>query len=55
MVWGLGPSLGDLLFGSAELVRPEPFFGNVGALIIRIGFRGFPYYNYGIINPQTLF
>ena len=29
--------------------------GNVGALIIRIGFWGVPYYDYSIIYPQTLF
>ena len=28
---------------------------NVGALIIRIGFGGVPYYTYGILYPQTLF
>ena len=27
---------------------------NVAALIIRIGFRGVPYYKYSIISPKTL-
>ena len=32
-----------------------PTLGNVGALIIRIGFCGVPYYDCSIIYPQTIF
>ena len=41
--------------GQHILEHTEMILGRVGAVIIRIGFRGVPYYSYSRKYPQTLF
>ena len=52
--WGIGVSgQGSVLVGDrAEVFKDSGL--DVGALIIRIGFWGLPWYSYSRVYPQTL-